>query len=141
MSIPNSEFTNRKSEVSRPSAGLAVPGRTRRSNTIAWIITITLSALTAGLDLLINDISISLIIVLAFAMLLGAIWRERAWRWAIITGLSIPVPHLIRDTLIHHDPLAPSLALVASFIPSFVGAYMGAFFNKMVSALFGREDV
>ncbi len=126
--------------MSKPSAGLAVPGRTRRSNAIAWITAVVLTALIAIVDLLVNDISISLIIVQAVAMLLGAIWRERAWRWAIITGLSIPVPHLIRDTLVHHDPLAPSLALVASFIPSFVGAYMGAFFNKMVSALFGRED-
>ncbi len=140
MSSHNSQFTNRNSEISKPSAGLAVPGRTRRSNTIAWITAVVLAALTAAADLLINDISISLIIVLAVAMLLGAIWRERAWRWAIVTGLAIPVPHLVRDTLIRHDPLAPSLALVASFIPSFVGAYMGAFFNKMVSALFGRED-
>ncbi len=126
--------------MARPSAGLDVPGRTRRSNAIAWITTIALAAVTAWLDLLIHDISISLVIVLAAAMLVGTIWRERAWRWAIVIGLSIPVPHLIRDTLVHHDPLAPSLALVASFIPSFVGAYMGAFLNKMVSALFGRED-
>ncbi len=102
--------------------------------------TISLSAVAAWLDLLLHDISISLIIVLAIAMLIGTSWRERAWRWAVLTGLSVPVSHLIRDTLIHHDPLAPSLALVASFIPSFVGAYMGAFLNKMVSALFGHED-
>ncbi len=140
MVIHNSQFANHKSEIPQRSAGLAVPGRTRRSNTIAWITVIVLTIAAACADLVINDISISLIIVLAVAMLVGTIWRERAWRWAIITGLSVPVPHLIRDTLIHHDPLAPSLALVASFIPSFVGAYMGAFLNKMVSALFGRED-
>jgi hypothetical protein len=140
MVIRNSQFTNQNSPIAKPSAGLSVPGRTRRSNIIAWVTAIALTIVAAFLDLLLHDISISLVIVLAIALLVGTIWRERAWRWGIVTGLSVPVPHLIRDTLIRHDPLAPSLALVASFIPSFVGAYMGAFLNKMVSALFGRED-
>ena len=123
----------------RPTAGLDAPGRTRRSTIVAWITAVLLAALTAALDFLIHDISISLIIVLAVAMLVGTLWRERAWRWALVTGLAIPLSHLIYDTILHHGSLARSLVLIASFIPSFVGAYMGAFLNKMVSELLGKE--
>jgi hypothetical protein len=124
----------------RPSAGLDAVGRRRAGAIAGWITAIVLSVAAAWLEQLTGDISISLIVVLAFAMLLGAIWRERAWRWGLLTGLALPLMHFVRGTLIHHETIARTLVLFVAFVPALVGAYMGAFLNKMVSALFGRED-
>jgi hypothetical protein len=73
------------------------------------------------------------------ALMLGTFWRERAWRWALITGAAVLLANVV-FALTHRDPLGPALRYFIAFIPSFVGAYMGAFLNKMVSALRGKED-
>jgi len=92
-----------------------------------------------ALDRWVGDVSVSLIAVTMAALALGAIWRERAWRWGVVTGLSLPAINLA-SSVVHHDPLPPTLLYLTAFVPAFVGAYMGAFLNKMVSALRGKED-
>jgi len=100
---------------------------------------VLLSAGVIALDWLVRDLSISLFVVTIVALTLGTIWRDRAWRWGVITGSALPISNLL-NSAIHHDPLVPALLYVIAFVPSLVGAYMGAFLNKMVSALRGKED-
>lgn len=98
-----------------------------------------LSAGVVAVDRLVKDLSISLFVVTIVALTLGTFWRDRAWRWGVVTGMALLLPN-VAGSVIHHDPLVPALLYVIGFVPAFVGAYMGAFLNKMVSALRGKED-
>ena len=99
-----------------------------------------LSGAIVCLDLWLKDLSISLLVVTVVALTLGATWRDRAWQWGLLTGITVPGGNLVSRT-IHHDPLLSGLTYyLIALIPAFVGAYMGAFLNKMVSALRGKED-
>ncbi|MBV9609339.1 MAG: hypothetical protein JO187_07260 [Acidobacteria bacterium] len=122
-----------------PTLSAGLDRSERPGGVVAWTTAIVLSAGVVFLDRLIRDISISLFLVTIVALMLGSIWRARAWRWAIVAGATLPAAAL-GSALIHHDPLEPALVYVMGFVPSFVGAYMGAFLNKMVSALRGKED-
>ncbi len=124
----------------RPSAGLDARPRSRPAAALSWLVAAGLDSVIIVADRLIQDLSVSLIVVVFVALVLGTIWRDRAWRWGLAAGAALPATHLMVDTAIHHDPPAASAVMLAAFIPSFVGAYLGAFLNKMVSALFGKED-
>ena len=105
----------------------------------AWILAALFAVGIIWLDRWLNDISLSLVVVVLTALVLGVIWREYAWNWGLITGVALPAANLV-NRAVHHASLVPGLLYIIAFIPSFVGAYMGAFLNKMVSALFGHED-
>ena len=128
-----------EANIPRLSAGLERPRRARGSVVAAWILAVLFAVGIIWLDRWLKDISISLFVVVVAALVLGAIWREYAGSWGLITGVALPAATLVNRAA-HHASLVPGLLYIIAFIPSFVGAYMGAFLNKMVSALFGHED-
>ena len=78
--------------------------------------------------------AVALLLVTTFA--LGAIQPRRAWRWALLVGLGIPVLHFA--SLLAERPSPPGmthpLAAFVPLVPAFLGAYVGALAGRVFAA-------
>lgn len=102
----------------------------------------SLLALTAGLligyiDLHNNEVWAALILLLPVSFIFGLLAPHRAWQWALLVGVGLPLAYLIAllagATLPCHPgfecPTLDTITTLQTFIalaPAFVGAYSGA---------------
>jgi hypothetical protein len=71
----------------------------------------------------------AVLVILVVTFVVGFLVPRRAWLWAIITGVCLPVGYLLARTLgyLPAAPLEPGwYASVIALIPAFIGAYLGA---------------
>jgi cyanate permease len=101
------------------------------------IVTAIIGAFIAGaMDFNNNEPQAAVIVIVVFAGLLGFIQPRKAWRWAIIVGLGIPVVYLIATALGYHSKGAPEPGWYASLIaliPAFISAYCGVLLRKAIT--------
>lgn len=109
-----------------------------RSYDILLISVALVGAFIAGaVDFNNNEPQAALIVIVIFAGLLGFIQPRKAWLWAIIIGLGIPVVYLIATALGYHSKGAPEPGWYASLIaliPAFISAYCGVLVRKILAA-------
>ncbi len=75
----------------------------------------------------------AVIVILVFAGLLGLIQPRKAWRWALIVGLGVPIVYLIATALGYHAKSVGEPGWYASLIaliPSFISTYCGVLLRK-----------
>src|SRR5512143_2452269 len=68
----------------------------------------------------------AVIVIVVFAGLLGFIQPRKAWRWALIVGLGVPIVSLITTSLGYQSKSVPEPGWYASLIaliPAFSSAY------------------
>ncbi len=97
-----------------------------------------LGGLIAGaVDFRNDEPQAAVIIIVAFAGLLGFVQPKKAWRWAIIVGLGVPAVYLIFTALGYQSKSVPEPGWYASLIaliPAFLSTYGGVLLRKMISA-------
>src|SRR5512135_3027631 len=79
----------------------------------------------------------AVIVIIAFAGLLGFIQPRKAWRWALIIGLGVPIVYLIATALGYHAKSVGEPGWYASLIaliPAFISTYCGVLLRKVLSA-------
>ncbi len=75
----------------------------------------------------------AVIVIVVFTGLLGLIQPRKAWRWAIIVGLGVPIVYLIATTLGYHPKSVGEPGWYASLIaliPAFISTYCGVLLRK-----------
>jgi hypothetical protein len=78
----------------------------------------------------------AVIVIVVFAGLLGFLQPRKAWRWALIVGLGVPVVYLIATALGYHARSVAEPGWYASLIallPAFISTYGGALLRKVIS--------
>ena len=78
----------------------------------------------------------AVLVIVVFAGLLGFVQPRKAWRWAIIIGLGVPVVYLISTALGYQPKSVPEPGWYASLIaliPAFIGTYGGVLLRKLIS--------
>ena len=78
----------------------------------------------------------TVIVIVLFTGLLGFIQPRRAWRWALIVALGVPIVYLIATALGYHSKSVPEPGWYASLIaliPAFISTYGGVLLRKAVS--------
>ena len=78
----------------------------------------------------------AVIVIVVFAGLLGLIQPRRAWRWAVIVGLGVPMVYLIASALGYHSKSVGEPGWYASLIaliPAFISAYCGVLLRKAIA--------
>ena len=71
----------------------------------------------------------AVLVILIVTFLVGFLLPRRAWLWAIITGLCLPVGYLLAGTFgyLPASPVEPGwYASALALLPAFIGAYLGA---------------
>jgi hypothetical protein len=78
----------------------------------------------------------AVIVIVAFTGLLGFSQPRKAWRWALIVGLGVPIVYLIATVLGYQSKSAAEPGWYASLIaliPAFVSTYCGVLLRKVIS--------
>ena len=78
----------------------------------------------------------AVIVIVAFTGLLGFIQPRKAWRWALIVGLGVPIVYLIATALGYHAKSVGEPGWYASLIaliPAFISTYCGVLLRKAIS--------
>jgi hypothetical protein len=79
------------------------------------------------------------ILVVTFG--LGFVIPRRAWLWALLCGICLPIGYLIARSLGFYPvaPLEPGwYASILALIPAFIGAYFGALGRVMLNTAFAK---
>jgi hypothetical protein len=78
----------------------------------------------------------AVIVIVAFTGLLGFIQPRKAWRWALIVGLGVPIVYLVATALGYPSKSVPEPGWYASLIaliPAFISTYCGVLLRKVIS--------
>lgn len=91
---------------------------------------------TGWVDVVINDLLLTALLVVSACMLLGVLQRRWPWRWVLMVGAFIPLTEFAAYLLF---TVKPSRAQVygsfLAFLPGIAGAYGGAVMRAAIDHL------
>ena len=93
------------------------------------ILTILGAGLAGWVDFNNDEPQAAVLVILVFTSVLGYLLPARAWVFAIVVALGLPVVYLAGHALGYQPASSPSPGWYASLlalIPAFIGAYVGA---------------
>lgn len=111
---------------------------TENTNRDGWCYLLAaLSGIGAGwVDVMIDDLLFTALLVLAACMLLGWLRPRWPWRWVLVVGVFIPLTELAAYLLL---TVKPSRAQVygsfLAFLPGIAGAYGGSLLRGVMENL------
>jgi hypothetical protein len=79
----------------------------------------------------------AVLVIIFFTGLLGFAQPRKAWRWALIVGLGVPIVYLIATALGYSSKGVPEPGWYASLIaliPAFLSTYCGVVLRTAISA-------
>ena len=98
----------------------------------AVIVAIILGVVAGGVDLAAGSPQVAPALIVVFAFLLSLTYPRRAWMWALLTAMFVPLvntlvvelgyPHFRRPESVYLSYLA--------FVPAFIGAYSAVFLRR-----------
>jgi hypothetical protein len=92
-----------------------------------WPLAACLGLGIGYVDYTATEVQATLMVLLPIAFCFGLAAPRRAWRWALVLGLAIPLVHILGHAFNirppYHDMVIASLL---ALIPSFLAAYSGA---------------
>jgi hypothetical protein len=93
----------------------------------AWIAAVGFGIFAVHVDLHNDEVQAAVLVLLVGGGLLGMMAPHRAWRWALILGLSIVVGDYAAPQLhlIARAPEPVNWGALLALIPAFVGTYVG----------------
>jgi hypothetical protein len=97
-----------------------------------WSLALIFCLVTGYINLHASEVQAPILTILVFTFLLGYLHPKRAWLWAIVLSLSIPLSFVIPPLLGYPTPYQPSpniFATLIALIPAFIGTYAGVLFR------------
>jgi hypothetical protein len=108
--------------------GAEIAAIDRFSPTLCLIAALILGMSIGWLDLHVEEVQWSVLLLLVLGAVLGYMCARFAWLWALVIGLCIPVAHLL-GRLAGVYPIIPPSSFGWTFlalVPAFLGTYAGA---------------
>ena len=106
-------------------------------NILLFVIAVLLGLAAGILEITINDLLVTAIFVMIATMVLGFVRPRRAWRWAVIVGICVPLFRLgAYLALNQNSDRAQIWESVLSLVTGMVGAYAGVLGRRGVDELF-----
>ena len=114
------------------------PARYRWQLDVLYTAIALISAAIAGaVDFNNDEPQAAVIVVIVLAGLLGFIRPRKAWRWALIVGLGVPIVYLIAAALGYRSKSVPEPGWYASLIaliPASISTYCGVLLRNMIGS-------
>jgi hypothetical protein len=86
------------------------------------------------IDIKVGDLLFTALLVLAPCMMLGLMRPQRAWRWAVVVGICVPVVELLGYLALAQKPYRAQIyESFLAFLPGIVGSYGGAMLKQAVA--------
>ena len=102
---------------------------------LPFALAVAFGRVAVAVDLHNDEVQATLLVLLTAGFTLGAIWPARAWRWALVLGLSIPVG----DHLLAQRPGPINWGTVVAVVPALIGTYIGLGVRRMIADPAGRR--
>jgi len=110
-------------------------GIMRTKTMVVIVLALIGSGFTGYIDSHASEVQATLMVMLPITFSLGFIQPKRAWLWALIVGLSVPVSYLL--VLVsgahYNNPPPNGFTTLIALVPAFVGTYCGVAFRKILS--------
>ena len=105
---------------------------------IAYPVAILLGIIAGVVNLKVDDLLLTALLVLVFTMALGIASPERPWRWTLLVAACVPLSiPLARVLFAQPTYRAQVYGSFLGFLPGIVGAYGGAFMRRLIGNLLG----
>ena len=85
----------------------------------------------------------AVLIILVVTFLVGFLLPKRAWLWALIVGLCLPLGYLVTRAvgILPQVPVEPGwYASAIAVIPAFIGAYAGALGRLVINSMSAKPE-
>ena len=96
--------------------------------------------LTGWVDIKVDDLLLTAMMVLAACMLLGILSPRKPWRWVLLVGAFVPLVEWLACFFLKQKPQrAQVYESFLAFVPGIAGAFGGAVGRGVVDNLFARK--
>ena len=105
------------------------------TKTVLLLLTVAFGTLVGYTDLRPEEVQPAALLILSFAVVLGAAFPDGAWRRGLLLGLSVPVAHVIAQLTGRALPY-PLPRFADTFLalsPALVGSYLGVGLRRIVA--------
>jgi hypothetical protein len=108
----------------------------RRSDAPFYVLAALAGMATGGVDVAINDLLLTALLVLMACMLLGLLRPRWPWRWVVVVGVFVPLAELVAYLILTVKPTRAQVygSFLAS-LPGIAGAYGGSLMRGVIDNL------
>lgn len=113
---------------------------TKRTIAIYYLLGIVLGAATGYVNIRVEDLMLTAVMVTAFAMLVAFIRPDRPWRSALLVTALIPIGEVVAFKIAGQKLNRAGISeAILAFLPANAGAYGGAALRMVVRELWPRK--
>jgi len=108
----------------------------KRTEWLYWGVALIFAAILGYVNIHSIEVQSPVLVALVSSAIMGFVHPKRAWLWAIVIGLAVPLSYALAPILGYSVPYPPSPNIFATaivFIPSFLGAYAGVLLRRLTS--------
>jgi hypothetical protein len=103
---------------------------------VFYILAAMFGILAGWADIKVGDLLFTALLVLAPCMLLGALRRQRPWRWVLLVGIFVPIVELLAYVIMTQKPYRAQIyESFLAFLPGIAGAYGGSILRGVINNL------
>jgi len=112
------------------------PSSQTQSDALFYILAALAGVAAGWVDVAVNDLLLTALLVLAACITLGLMRPRRPWRWVVTVGVFVPLTEFVAYTVGAMKPTHAQIygSFLAS-LPGIAGAYGGSFMRGVVSNL------
>jgi hypothetical protein len=95
----------------------------------AVAVALFLGAVAGGVDLFVGSAQIAATLIVVFSFVLSLTYPRKAWLWAILTAMFVPLANTLAVELGYGHLRRPENIYITYvvFVPAFIGAYSATF--------------
>jgi energy-converting hydrogenase Eha subunit A len=119
-----------------------VPVKTSEaSSTPIYLLAVLLGAATGYVNVRVEDLMLTAVMVTAFAMFLAFLRPEHPWRWAVVVSAIIPVGEVVAFKLTGQKLNRAGISeAILAVLPANAGAYGGAALRTVIRELWKPKE-
>jgi energy-converting hydrogenase Eha subunit A len=106
------------------------------SSTSVYVLAVLLGAATGYVNVRVEDLMLTAVMVTAFAMFLAFLRPEHPWRWAVVVSAIIPVGEVVAYKMTGQKLNRAGISeAILAVLPANAGAYGGATLRTVIREL------
>jgi energy-converting hydrogenase Eha subunit A len=114
-----------------------VPAKTSEAaSTSIYVLAVLLGAATGYVNVRVEDLMLTAVMVTAFAMFLAFLRPEHPWRWAVVVSAMIPIGEVVAFKMTGQKLNRAGISeAILAVLPANAGAYGGATLRTVIREL------
>ena len=110
--------------------------REKKIDLVYYLLAALAGAVTGWVDVAVNDLLFTALLVLMACMALGSARPRHPWRWVLLVGIFIPLTELAAFVILAVKPTRGQVyGSFLAFLPGIAGAYGGSLLRGVVDNL------